>query len=392
MSEATFVDRALGRKVGLTDQYLRVWRLILFQQQSKALSMGLDVPPSPPVFNDPTGRQAVPLVQNAAYTIIENDTIFTSELPTGQAPGLQTMAAGLRIHFTVTKGTTPTPNTAEITVYNLAKDTVTSLIREYNYCILQAGYEYGQAGSIFSGTIKMYKTGHESVTDTYLKLYCADGEAGINLGTMNHTYPPGTDPKQKIEDAQKAMQQAGGDVFPGAIDQSAIVVPPNSRPDTIMGMASDHLRDFAQANGAIWYVLDQKFYWAKPSSYQPGEGVNLTAATGLIGYPEMTQDGINVTSLINPAIRIRQLIHIQNEYINQYWTPGGQSGATYYIPGGEMQYYLPVSADGTYVPVSINYEGDSRGQPWYQYMVCLAVDPTSDLLASLLGGFNWSVI
>ena len=385
----TILDKGLGRLPGgVTDQYLRVWRVILFQQEGMAIEAGLDLPPTPPAWNDPTGKTSPPL-DTTGYKLISDQGVFTSEQPTGQAPTVEDNAAGLRIHFTVTMATSQSPNTAEITIYNLKQETVSSLIREYNYVILQAGYLYGQAGTIFSGTVKMYKTGHESVTDSYLKLYCADGEQGINLGTVNTSWPPGTTTQQKIQYAQEQMRQSGGDVFPGTIHQDAINTPPNARTEVQFGMAADQLRDYAQANSAIWYVLGQKFNWISPSSYQVGDVVKLTAATGLIGYPEMTQDGINLTALINPALHLQHLIQIENQYINQYWTPGGESGATYELQGTQ-QVYLPVSADGLYVPMQINYEGDSRGQPWYMYMVCFSVDPTSDIIKAILGGLGWS--
>jgi hypothetical protein len=397
MSDAVSTN-TLGRQVGVTDQYLRVWQLVLFQQQGYAAAMGYALPPTPPAYSDPTTKTPVPRVQFASYAVVTDHSVFSSEHPTGQSPGIETYAAGLRIHFTITKAVAQTPNTAQITIYNLSKNTVSTLIREYNYCILQVGYEYGQVGTIFMGTIKMYKTGHENVTDTYLTLYAADGEQGMNLGTMNHTYPPGTDPSQQVDDMYQSMHAYG--VFPGAVDPGAIAIPQNARSDVKYGMTSDHLRDFSQANGAIWYILDQQFHWARPSSYAEGTIVKLNAATGLIGYPEMTQDGINITALINPAIRLMQRIQLDNAQFNQYWTPGGQSGATYATYSGDMnpQVYLPVAADGIDAAASLNYEGDSRGQPWYMYMTCLAVDSTAPvdqitkIILSMVGGADWSPI
>lgn len=359
----------LGRRIGVTDEWLRVWRVIIFNK----------------------GGAAALLAGELGEAASGSTAIFSSEMLTGQYPGIETYAAGLRCTFTVTMATSQTPNTAEITLYNLADASANNLIEEYNYVILQAGYEWGQAGTIFTGTIKFWKKGHDAATDSYLKIYAADGDQAINRAVINTTLPEGTTAADKLDALRKTMEPH--DVTTGYIEEKALVKHPGMRPETLYGMTADRMRDFANQNGALWYILDQKLYWAKPTSYDPGAIVQLTALNGLIGFPESTQDGINVQCLINPAIRLRQRIHLDNQYINQYFQPGGESGGYAFGLGGYQTktYYAPVAQDGIYVPLSIQYEGDSRGGSWTQSMTCLAVDTSQDdLLKAIIGALDWN--
>lgn len=388
-------DVTLGRYHGVTDEWLRTWRITVLNKGSAAASVTGFISGMFSI-GAAVGGSTVPAEQLADGTIAGAVT-FSSEVPTGQSPGLETYAAGLRIHFTVTQSTNHTPNTAEITIYNLRDDTANNLIQEYNYVILQAGYEWGATGTIFTGTIKYYKKGHEGSdpTTSYLKIYAADGDKAINGATINENFKEFVKESDKIDALMKTLEEHGvteGYVEPGAIQQWNA-----TRPEVMSGMTADNLRDIAQRNNAIWYVLDQKFYWAKPTSYDAGTIVQLTAATGLIGFPEVTQDGLNITALINPKIRLRQRIHLDNQYINQYYEPGAIPGvstgaAVSFSSLSEIVYEYPIQNDGYYVPLVINYEGDSKSGPWFMYCICLAVDASKDPILSMLGAFDWSFL
>jgi hypothetical protein len=49
----------------------------------------------------------------------------------------------------------------------------------------------GHYGIIFEGTIKQLKKGRDSPIDSYLRLYCADGDTFARYGTSNGVLPAG---------------------------------------------------------------------------------------------------------------------------------------------------------------------------------------------------------
>lgn len=392
-------DLTLGRRLGITDEYLRVWRVILSNAGGAASLLDGQVFAAPSQQFAGTAYATVMQQAGMAGTAgTTNVSSFSSEWATGQTPVTETYAAGLRLTFTVTQRTTQTPNTAEITLYNLADDTASQLIEEFNFVILQAGYLYGAAGTIFAGTIKYYLKGHESATDTYLKLYCADADQAINGATVSITQPAGTTAQQQQQNLRKTMEGQMYNVSLGYAQPDALKIPNLIRPNVMYGTTADKLRDFSQQNGAMWWIYNQRFHYALPTSYVPGEIVQLTGATGLIGWPEITPHGLNVTALINPAIHLMQRIRIDNSMVNQYYEPGGAAGVGFsgkpvmMSPAGEPIQFMPTNADGIYVPYSISYEGDSRGGPWYMHMICASSDATSDLLKALLAGLDWNFL
>jgi hypothetical protein len=331
----------LSPHVGATDQWLRVWRLIIGRHDGQG-----------------------------------DFSVLSSEVPTGIGPSQHTYSAGLRIHFNISMMTAQTPNTAEITIYNLRDDYAKNLIVEGQYVTLEAGYQWGNAGAIFVGTIKMFKVGHETATDSYLKIYAGDGDKAFTEAVNNETAEIGTEARDLSRKIETKFEEKN--VTTGYVERQAMKLPPLVREHVLFGQSAEQMRDFARANGAIWHILNEKFNFQGPASYQPGAVINLNAASGLIGFPEVTPDGITVTALINSAIRLRQRLRINNKYINQYFMPGGQSGGTYFQMGASFQ-FAPLSddiikRDGLYTPVQINYEGDSRGGPWYMTMTCLAVN------------------
>lgn len=58
--------------------------------------------------------------------------------------------------------------------------------------------------------------------------------------------------------------------------------------------------------------------------------------------------------------------------------PGGGPSAGVVYPGYKdaPTYYAAVSADGLYTVMVIDYEGDTRANPWYCHIIALANDPT----------------
>ena len=384
-SPTDLISQGIAPFVGVTDEYLRVWRVILFSMSGMAAvtqAFQQDV-----AAGGDVASQARQTINSLGGGATDDVSVLTSEVPTGMGEGIETYAAGLRVHFIVNQTSYQTPNTLELTIYNLRDDVAKNLIKVDNYIVLQAGYEWGNAGTIFSGTIKMFKVGHETATDSYLKIYAGDGEPAYNNATNNNTLPKQTQPREQLRTMTEKFQQY--QVPEDYIDQAVLTTPALLREHVQYGMTADLVRDFSQQNGATWYILNQKFNYLAPKRYKPGRIIDLNSASGLIGFPEVTPDGINVTCLINSAIEIRGLIQLNNKFINQYFMPGGESGGFSNWPSyGAQQYYWHLSGnqDGIYTPVVINYEGDSRGGPWYMYMQCLSVGQAGDVLSAVFGG------
>lgn len=272
----------------------------------------------------------------------------------------------MRIRFAVRRGDLKTPNSADIRVYNLSDDTMEWVQREFTRVVLQAGYA-GNYGTIFDGTIKQARRGRESPTDTYLDITAADGDSAYNFAVMNATLAAGSTAQDHLELALKSMESRG--VSLGEAPQ--LSASKLARGKVFYGMTRDFLDVLGKTQDVSWSIQDGKLTLIPNTAYLPGEAVVLTSATGMIGLPEQTQNGVNAKALLNPGIRIGRRIKIDNASIQLYryglsvenQPSNGMVRATAYL-----------ASDGFYRPIVIDHYGDTRGNEWYTSIIAIAVD------------------
>jgi hypothetical protein len=283
-----------------------------------------------------------------------------------------------RFTFRTTNSDAQTPNTLYVRVYNLSPQTVakigTNVSTEFGTITLQAGYENGNFGIIFQGTIKQTATGRERNVDSYLDIYAADGDDFYNFSVISQSIVAGQKPDQVISAITGAASSNGTPPIKFATDTSGLIAGSAagtanalSRGKVLFGMSRDYARDWADKYGFRWSIQNGEFVLVPIAGYRPGEAVVLSSTTGLIGVPEATDGGVRVRALLNPLIRIGCLVQIAKSDINQITT---QQQGLKYAPA----IATVVTAAGTYRVMQAEFSGDSRGAEWYVDMICLAVD------------------
>lgn len=287
----------------------------------------------------------------------------------GQDSGDAIDLSALRFSFAVRRGDWQTPNTADIRVYNVNDDTALKAEKEFTRIVIQAGYD-GNFGVIFDGTIKQIRRGRESPTDTYLDITAADGDSAYNFSTVAVSLAAGSKPDDHINAILKGMTEQG--VSRGYIQQ----VESNGLPrgKVIFGMAKDELRQVARNTNTNWSIQDGKLQMVGINAYMPGEIPEINAATGMIGQPEATQNGIRVKTLLNPNIKIGGVIKLNNRDIKQYryGLRVGPNGDTVNNLWAKMA--VKTNDDGMYYVMLADHTGDTRGNDWYSDLICLSID------------------
>lgn len=252
--------------------------------------------------------------------------------------------SGLRIRFSVKRSDAQTPNAAEIRVYNLAPNTARQIRDEFTRVILQAGYEEN-FGVIFDGDIKQVKFGREGGTDTYVDIAAGDGDAAYNFAVVNTTLAAGARQSDQIRAALAPMAERG--VTAGYIDTTDDRALPRGK--AMFGMSRDYLRRSADTTATTWSIQDRKVQFVKRTGLLPGQAVALSSATGLVGVPEVTNEGVYIRSLLNPLLVI----------------------------GGQVQVSGSTDADGIYRILVVEHTGDTHGNEWYSTITGLLVDPSA---------------
>lgn len=282
--------------------------------------------------------------------------------------------SNLHFRFSCKQTDTESPNNCSIRVYNLSDSTVKQIQGEYTTVTLQAGYENGNYGVIFSGTIKQLRIGREKATDSYVDILAADGDIAYNFGVINKTLASGNSSTQDVVDtATQAMNLAKGQ----QIFSNGGTLP---RGKVLFGMSRAVIRNELRNRNAVWSIENGRVNIHPLDGYLDGAAVVLNSLTGLVGLPEQTLDGIKVRCLLNPKIQVGGLVHIDNTTVNQIVQQNPKAAPIAYNQWTGIQNLAKVTHDGTYRVFVAEYEGDTRGAAWYADLICLSVDPTTNLV------------
>lgn len=299
-----------------------------------------------------------------------------ARLTLGDPSGKDLDVSELRFTFQIQHSTTQTLKNLYARIYNMAPATIATAPREGGTVTLQAGYQ-GRSGVIFTGQITQTRVGRETPTDTCFDVFAQDGDTAYNQATVNASLAAGATAADVRAQMLKSFGTYGfGD---GTVpDLSTVAMP---RGQVFYGMTRDHMRVLARDNACTWGLEDERMNMVSATQSLPNTAVVLTAATGLIGLPQQTEDGISICCLLNPMLRINGLVQLDNSSIQQARKSqnlAGTQGST--LPsldnaGGKR--------DGVYKIIWIDYKGDTRGQDWYCDLVCLTTDPNGIVPASV---------
>jgi hypothetical protein len=268
-----------------------------------------------------------------------------------------------QLHFTfsVTHETMQTPQLARVTIYNLSDATANQIQNEGTQLQVIAGYQ-GNAGLIFSGQICQRRKGRESPTDTYLDIYAQHSDQAYNQATVNTTLAAGWNYAQLHQTIAAAFSPFG--VTAPAPPQMAPQVFPRGK--VLYGAARDHARRLATSNGLTWTIVDGQYVMTSLSGSTGQTAIVLNSATGLLGIPEQTIDGIRGRCLLNPAIKVNSMVQINNKDINP---------AVLNFDYTAINFLPSIATDGVYRVLFVDHSGDSRGNAWYSDFICL--DPNA---------------
>lgn len=273
--------------------------------------------------------------------------------------------SGLHIVFRVKKADAQRPNTAEIRIYNVTRDTVDMMRKEFTDITLQAGYDE-HFGVIFRGNIKQAVAGRENGVDSYVDIFAGDGDAAYNFAIVNTTLAAGATQNDQINAALQPMSQRG--TGKGYVpDLGAKRLP---RGKVMYGMSRDYMRQSSEATGSTWSIQDGKVQFVPATELLPSQAVVLNSKSGLVGQPEQTEGGIKFKCLLNPSLKIAARVQINEADVALAKIDEGGKDKPANKPAD-------ISRDGIYRLLEVEYVGDTHGQEWYCEGVALDVDATA---------------
>ena len=271
--------------------------------------------------------------------------------------------SAFRCVFRVERGDVQTPNSCRVRVYNVRRETASRAMKEFKRLVLFAGYE-GNFGVLFDGTIIQTRFGRESATDTYMDITAADGDFAV----ISATLAAGSTVPDHVAACMKAMEKHG--VTLGYTPEFSSK--PLPRGKVMAGMVRDYMRSIAKNTKSSWSIQNGKVQIVPETSYVPGQPIAINSKSGMVGYPVQTQNGVTVRTLLNPYIKVSQLIHLDNRAVQEYeYSLDVEQQAQ-----NDLARLQNTLGDGYYYVMVSTHWGDTRGNDWYTEAVCLSANAT----------------
>lgn len=221
-------------------------------------------------------------------------------------PGLS-WSQPLRIAFKVERTSSRMPNAAEIRMWNLSDITIGFIRQPGNLVQLLAGYPLTKAllfaGDIPKGGVRVARDGADRVVTIEAgeaELVMAQTEIDLVLG-------PGATTQQVLTAAAAAMGVGPGNL--AELGASTVYQYGFAATGRVTEVLDAACRDI----GATWSVQQGVLQVVVGDMPAGIPAALLTPETGLIGAPEVTDDGVNIRSLLQPSIVPHQPISVVSE-------------------------------------------------------------------------------
>lgn len=193
-----------------------------------------------------------------------------------------TGGVGLRIAFKIKKSLEKQPNTAEITVTNLSKDSRSGLQKKGVKLRFEAGYKDTGLSQFFAGDVRSIDHVREKANwDTILK--CGDGERAWQYARVNESFKPGT----RGADVLKTLGQRMGIELGNLDDKARTVDKVLDAGWSAVGNAATALTNFVDSLGLTVSIQDGKLQILAEDDSLAQSVPDITPQSGLIGSPEM---------------------------------------------------------------------------------------------------------
>ncbi len=278
----------------------------------------------------------------------------------------EVQSGAIRVTFDIDRPAYQACYYGDICIYNLSGPTETTLIQEGSRVVVEAGYIDGYYGKIFDGQLFQAFRERENVVDYKLTLHCLDGLGIFDNNICRFTVFAGTDQRSHISD----IANNASSPFPLGVISENINIQELPRGKTFFGEPQAYLRNIALYNNAQLYIHDGQVHMTRLSDgvvLGPTEALEITPTTGLIGTPQVTQDGIQFKVLLNPLIKVVQpsmLVHLNMTSLIQQKIYQGQN-------------ITILDQSGYYQVFGLRHRGDTRGNDWYTE--CIAGLSSGDL-------------
>lgn len=234
---------------------------------------------------------------------------------------------------------------ADIKVMNLTEDTANKAFQRGKSITFRAGY-VDSIDIIFKGVIRNVIRGRDGAT-TSIQLICRGGKLTDEQSMVNETLGANT----KLTDIIRTCGTALG--YPITMDDTQFEdVEPYIYGYSMQGDPRVYLDKLAATHNFSYVVENDKLVVVRKGSYRDGTVHVISQFTGMEGIPELTEVGADVTTRLNPKIRIGGRFRIESNL------------ATFNFSNLYFRDIPESAGQGEYNIFRVSYTGDTWGDAW----------------------------
>ena len=229
----------------------------------------------------------------------------------GEGPDAITVPIDFDFTFTVKRGNTSEPNSAQVSVFNLTETKRSAASKEYSRIWIDAGYNI-EPINIFAGNITHSSSGYAGA-DYLTTIEATDGGLAYSKGSINTSYPPNTSIKEIV---RRLVAEGLPNVTVGRI-VGLDDVEASPYPYIANGLTTQRLNEIARSYDARWSIENEVFEMVRDDrAGATAIAYVLSADTGMVGSPRVTEKGLQVKSMLNGRIKPNDLIAVDSKTLS----------------------------------------------------------------------------
>ena len=217
----------------------------------------------------------------------------------------------LRVQFKIERTLQPEPNTADVSIFNLAKESRSAIQEKGIPTEIEAGY-FGNTSLIFKGDLD-YGSTVRTGTDWVTTFQATDGGKKYRSARINLPFDAGT----RIGDVLKTAADSLGLGLGNVAAEISKGIPRGAlqyvKGLVLSGQGSKEFSKIVKRAGFEWSIQDGQIQLTRPGQVlDPNEAIVLNQSTGLIGSPEQGEKGLlKARSLLQPDLQPGKRVQIQ---------------------------------------------------------------------------------
>jgi hypothetical protein len=246
-----------------------------------------------------------------------------------------------------------------LVVYNMNAATEGEIINEAFQISVYGGYEQGQYGEIFTGDIVQVIRNRENGIDYRLEILAIQGMQSLQFNHVRSSVAANSKARDIVKQVCKSAD------IPVKVGEISDKIPeqPLPRGKILFGKPFKYLRQIAVNNNAFFQLNSKKevelhcMYDEIPDNMC----LTLTPESGLVGTPKYSDNGIIIKMLLDPRVKVRSMIKIDNSLVQRQLLSVDTSMSG---KNNQQSQKAVFDQDGEYEALSVTHSMDTWGDDW----------------------------